>query len=54
MDDARAPLPMEPKECRQRAEDPERDTAERLVFATLAVAGELHLIRQQLQRKGGR
>lgn len=52
MDDARAPLPMEPKECRQRAENPDHNDAERLVSALLAVAGELHLIRQQLQRKG--
>ncbi|MFJ2701884.1 hypothetical protein ACIO3R_01630 [Streptomyces sp. NPDC087428] len=52
MDDARAPLPMEPQECRQRAEDDDLGTAERLVYAVLAVAGELHLIRQQLQRKG--
>ncbi|MGW1127458.1 hypothetical protein [Streptomyces sp. NPDC002526] len=52
MDDARSPQPMEPRECRQRAEDTDSNAAERLVFAVLAVAGELHLIRQQLQRKG--
>lgn len=52
MDDIRPPLPMEPQECRQRAEDDDHSSAERLVYAVLAVAGELHLIRQQLQRRG--
>ncbi|WP_168713543.1 hypothetical protein [Streptomyces sp. A0642] len=51
MEDARAPLPTEPQECRQRAEDKDLGAAERLVYAVLAVAGELHEIRKTLRKR---
>lgn len=41
---------MDPQECRALAEDTERPDVERLVWAVLAGGGELHLIRQQLQK----
>jgi hypothetical protein len=41
----------EAHECKQRAEDPELPTAERLVWAVLAVAAELHIIRKLLRRR---
>ncbi|WP_181800291.1 hypothetical protein [Streptomyces ipomoeae] len=41
---------LEAHECKQRAEDPQLPNAERLVWAMLAVAGELHIIRKQLRR----
>jgi hypothetical protein len=41
---------LEAHECKQRAEDPELPVTERLVWAVLAVAGELHIIRKQLRR----
>ncbi|MFJ2002179.1 hypothetical protein [Streptomyces chartreusis] len=37
-------------ECKQRAEDVQRPLAERQVWAQLAVAAELHIIRKQLRR----
>ncbi|WP_177204506.1 hypothetical protein [Streptomyces sp. CC53] len=40
----------EAHECRQRAEDPDRDTVERLTWAVLAVAAELAVIRRQVRR----
>ncbi|MEU9199413.1 hypothetical protein [Streptomyces sp. NPDC048332] len=52
MDDTRPPPPMEPQECRQRAEDQDLSPSERLIYAVLAVAGELHIIRQQLRKSG--
>jgi hypothetical protein len=47
----RAPLPTEPLECRQMAEDGTRSDGERLRWALLAIAGELHTIRRSLTRK---
>lgn len=50
----RAPLPAEPLECRQRAEellglgDVDVDVPRAIAFALLAIAGELHTIRRQL------
>lgn len=41
----------EPHECKRRAEDTELPTAERLVWALLAVASELHIIRSQQRRR---
>ena len=41
----------EAHECKQRAEDTDRPTADRVVWALLAVAAELHIIRKQ-QRRG--
>lgn len=47
----RAPLPTEPLECRQRAEDADRPGPERLLWAVLAVAGELADIRRALAKR---
>lgn len=47
----RAPLPTEPLECRQMAEDNQRPDAERLLWAVLAVAGELHALGREAKRK---
>ncbi|GEC02955.1 hypothetical protein SSP24_06100 [Streptomyces spinoverrucosus] len=44
---------LEAHECKQRAENPELPTTERLVWAMLAVAAELHIIRKEI-RKGQR
>jgi hypothetical protein len=41
----------EAHECKQRAEDADLPYGERLVWAQLAVAAELHLIRKHLRRK---
>lgn len=52
------PLPPQPyvgadaHECRKRAEDESRSAADRQVWATLAVAAELRIIRK-LKRRGG-
>ncbi|MFE4691749.1 MULTISPECIES: hypothetical protein [unclassified Streptomyces] len=52
MDDTSRPLPTDPQECRQRAEDPaEGSAADRQVWATLAVAGELHELRKLLRKR---
>jgi hypothetical protein len=48
---ARAPLPTEPLECRQRAEDSTLPGADRLLWAVLAVAGELADIRRGLEKR---
>jgi hypothetical protein len=40
----------EAHECKQRAEDPAKRLEERLVWAVLAVAAELHLIRKEKRR----
>lgn len=40
----------EPHECKQRAEDEDLQVAERLVWAVLAVAAELHIIRKEKRR----
>lgn len=41
---------MEAHECKRRAEDEDLSAAERQVWATLAVAAELHIIRKKLSR----
>lgn len=41
---------LEPQECRVLAEDTERIDIERLTWAVLAVAGELHLIQRELHK----
>lgn len=54
MDPTSAPLPTDPQECRQRAEDTEGENGnatERLIWATLAVAGELHAINKLLRKR---
>ncbi|MFM9563249.1 MULTISPECIES: hypothetical protein [Streptomyces] len=40
----------EAHECKQRAEDPAKRLEERLVWAVLAVAAELHIIRKEKRR----
>ncbi|MFD6421709.1 hypothetical protein [Streptomyces sp. NPDC060198] len=46
------PLPSDPLECRQKAEDTDAGSAaERLVWAVLAMAGELHEIRKLLRKR---
>ena len=40
----------EAHECKQRAEDETRPAGDRLAWAMLAVAAELHIIRKQLRR----
>ncbi|GAA2985304.1 hypothetical protein [Streptomyces fulvorobeus] len=47
----RAPLPVEPLECRQRAEDTALPDTDRLLWAVLAVAGELADIRRALAKR---
>ncbi|WP_159024723.1 hypothetical protein [Streptomyces sp. CB02613] len=50
----RPPRPTAPEECRLRAEDtgnPGGNVSDRLVWAVLAVAGELHEIRTLLARR---
>ncbi len=47
----RSDLPAEPLECRQRAEDPDLPDTDRLLWAVLAVAGELHELRRLLRKK---
>lgn len=42
---------QEAHECKRRAENPELPVAERQVWATLAVAAELHIIRKTQRRK---
>ncbi|MEU0584585.1 hypothetical protein [Streptomyces sp. NPDC006132] len=42
---------LEAYECKQRAEDTERPDGERLIYAVLAVAAELHTIRKKLGRR---
>jgi hypothetical protein len=44
----------EAHECKQRAEDEDRSSAERLVWAVLAVAAELHTIRKEQRRESRR
>lgn len=44
-------MASEPHECKERAEDPQRPTDERLVWAQLAVAGELAAIRKALSKQ---
>ncbi|MFD9445510.1 hypothetical protein ACFWBR_42305 [Streptomyces sp. NPDC060006] len=41
---------LEAHECKERAEDPAKRLDERLVWAVLAVAAELHIIRKAKQR----
>lgn len=43
-------IAAEAHECKRRAEDPKLPTDERLVWAQLAVAAELAVIRKQLRR----
>ncbi|WP_406262570.1 hypothetical protein OIA45_39760 [Streptomyces chartreusis] len=40
----------EAHECKQRAEDESRPTGDRMAWAMLAVAAELHIIRKELRR----
>ncbi|MEU6952072.1 hypothetical protein [Streptomyces sp. NPDC045714] len=50
----RPPRPTDPEECRLRAEDsesPDWNVSDRLVWAVLAVAGELHEIRKLLRKR---
>jgi hypothetical protein len=44
-------IAAEAHECKQRAEDDSRPAVERLVWAALAVAAELHIIRKELRRE---
>jgi hypothetical protein len=44
----------EPHECKERAEDQDRPLTERLVWAQLAVAAELHIIRKEMRRESRR
>lgn len=41
---------LEAHECKERAEDQAKRLEERLVWAVLAVAAELHLIRKEKRR----
>ncbi|WP_158712269.1 hypothetical protein [Streptomyces sp. NRRL F-5135] len=50
MNQTPAPLPREANECKQLAEDTSRPADERLVWALLAVAGELGAVRRDLHR----
>lgn len=43
--------PTEPVDCRRRAEDGSRGETERVVWALLAIAGELAEIRRELKRR---
>ncbi|MFJ9885935.1 hypothetical protein ACIQRW_08740 [Streptomyces sp. NPDC091287] len=50
----RPPRPADPETCRLRAEDtdsPDSNAADRLRWAVLAVAGELHEIRKLLRKR---
>jgi len=50
----RPPRPTDPETCRLRAEDtgsPDWNVSDRLVWAVLAVAGELHEIRKRLGKR---
>ncbi|MFE2936666.1 hypothetical protein [Streptomyces sp. NPDC059278] len=49
-DERNLPLPTEPQECRRAAEDTTRDRSERLIWALLAIAGELHGIRRDRRK----
>ena len=52
MDDTtRLPLPMEPLECRQRAEAAKNSPSVASLFALLAIAGELHEIKKLLRKR---
>lgn len=44
-------IALEAHECKQQAENHQLPATERLVWAVLAVAAELHIIREQLRRK---
>lgn len=46
----RAYIAREAHECKQLAEDPAKRLEERLVWAVLAVAAELHIIRKEKRR----
>lgn len=46
----RAYIASEAHECKERAEDEARQLTERLVWAVLAVAAELHIIRKEKRR----
>ncbi|MFJ8863615.1 hypothetical protein ACIRD8_35010 [Streptomyces sp. NPDC102451] len=50
MDPTTAPLPTDPQDCRQNAEAAHSD-ARALIWAVLAVAGELHEIRKLLRKR---
>ncbi|WP_228995319.1 hypothetical protein [Streptomyces sp. DH8] len=43
--------PTEPQDCRRLAEDTAQPEAERLIWAVLAVAGELHELRRLLRKR---
>jgi hypothetical protein len=43
-------IASEAHKCKQRAEDEDLPTGKRLVWAVLAVAAELHIIRKQHRR----
>jgi hypothetical protein len=47
-------IASEAHECKQRAEDGSRPDVERLVWAMLAVAAELHIIRKEQRRESRR
>ncbi|WP_432193810.1 hypothetical protein [Streptomyces sp. bgisy027] len=51
---ARVFVASEAHECKQRAEDEDRPLTERLVWAQLAVAAELHIIRKEMRRESRR
>lgn len=44
-------MPMEPAECRQRAEDAGRGDGDRVVWALLAILGRLTEIERELKRR---
>lgn len=46
-----APLPTDPQECRQKAEAAENNPPRAVLFALLAIAGELHEIRKVLRKR---
>ncbi|WP_282703248.1 hypothetical protein [Streptomyces sp. CC219B] len=50
-DTGRAFVASEAHECKQHAENEDRLLADRLVWAVLAVAAELHIIRKELRRE---
>lgn len=43
--------PTEPQDCRRNAEDSTLHEADRLIWAVLAVAGELHELRRLLRKR---
>lgn len=44
-------LPADPRDCRRLAEDTDQPDRDRLIWAVLAVAGELHELRRLLRKR---